>query len=240
MGLHYPMPQQERIIGGSTTTIQTYPFACSLQVAHGAGWRHNCGCTIMNNRAVMSAAHCWPRTAAARNYRIRVGSTTNSRGGSHIIVQQLFGHAQYNTRTHDNDIGVIRTNAIPIGSATVRAGNIAGANHNPPDNANVIAIGWGFTTPTGSPSETLRHVQIRVVNLTQCRNAYGGNITANMLCAMWPGGGRGSCFGDSGTGLIHNNVVVGVTSFGAECASARWPGVYARVSRYTAWLRQHA
>ncbi|XP_023952773.2 trypsin CFT-1-like [Bicyclus anynana] len=235
------MPHLERIIGGSTTTIQTYPFACSLQIASGPSFQHTCGCTIINDAAVVSATHCWPHNAASGNYRIRVGSTTKSSGGYLIIVKQLIGHPLYVRRNHDNDIGVIRTNAIPIGSASVRAGNIAGANHNPPDNANVIAIGWGFTTPTGSPSEHLRHVQLRVVNHNQCRNTYGpGIITDNMICAMWPGGGRGSCFLDSGTALIHNNVAVGVTSFGAECASALWPGVYARVSRYAAWIQQHA
>ncbi|CAH2210098.1 jg6857 [Pararge aegeria aegeria] len=66
-------------------------------------------------------------------------------------------------------------------------------------------------------------------------------ITANMLCAGWHVDGRGACFGDSGTGLVFRGTVVGIASFvGSRCASAHWPTVYARVSRYVAWIRNHA
>nr|XP_034837125.1 trypsin CFT-1-like [Maniola hyperantus] len=238
------LPQQhERIIGGSVTNINNYPFAGSLQITtNNVQFRHNCGCTIINNRSMLSAAHCWPRNAAANRYRARVGSTNVSSGGRQLNVAQLIGHPSYNSRNHDNDVGVIRVStAIPIGSASIRAGSLAGANLNIPDNANVIAIGWGLTSVNGSPSESLRHVGLQTVNQARCQSIYGGGtITANMLCAIWPAGGRGSCFGDSGTALLRSNVVVGVTSFGAQCASAHWPGVYARVSRYVTWIRNNS
>nr|XP_034833245.1 trypsin CFT-1-like [Maniola hyperantus] len=183
------------------------------------------------------------RLPVANSYRIRVGSTNANSGGYVHNAARVIGHPQYNTRNHNNDVGVVRVATAFVFGNTVRAAALSGPNINIPDNANVIALGWGATTPTGSPSEQLRHVQIRTVNQERCQALYGGGtstITANMLCAGWDAGGRGSCFGDSGTGLIYKNVIVGVTSFGRECASSRWPGVYARVSRFITWIENNA
>ncbi|CAH2233825.1 trypsin CFT-1-like [Pararge aegeria] len=236
--------QQERIVGGSVVAINSYPFAVSLQLTrNNVNFNHQCGGTILNNRAMFSAAHCWVTNPVANRYRVRSGSTNRGSGGwSHNVVQ-LFGHPQYNNRNHDNDVGVVRVSpAFQIGAATVRVGAMAGPNLVVPDNANVIALGWGLTSTNGAGSEQLRHVGIRTVNQARCNADFGGIITANMLCATWPGGGRGTCFGDSGTGLVWNNVVVGISSFiGWDgCGSARWPSVFARVSRYNAWIRNHA
>ncbi|XP_034833024.1 trypsin CFT-1-like [Maniola hyperantus] len=237
--------QQERIIGGSLASINSYPFATGLQItSNGVRFQHACGGTILNNRSILSAAHCWFRNPTANRYRVRVGSANSSSGGWLHNVARLIGHPQHNMRTHDNDIGIIRVStAIQLGSASVRAGSIAQANINIPDNSDVIAIGWGVTSQHAQvSSEQLRHVGLRTTNQARCQSAFGGfPITANMLCANWEAGGRAACFGDSGTGLVFRGVVVGVCSFsGTECANGRWPNVFARVSRYTAWIRNNS
>ncbi|XP_047999851.1 trypsin, alkaline C-like [Leguminivora glycinivorella] len=62
-----------------------------------------------------------------------------------------------------------------------------------------------------------------------------------MLCSGWLDvGGRDQCQGDSGGPLIHNGVVIGVCSWGEQCALPRYPGVNARVSRYTSWIQSNA
>ena len=33
--------------------------------------------------------------------------------------------------------------------------------------------------------------------------------------------------------------VIGITSFGVECGRPDFPGVYTRVDRYTAWIRDN-
>jgi hypothetical protein len=101
-----------------------------------------------------------------------------------------------------------------------------------------------FLQYKGSPSEQLRHVQVWTVNQATCRNNYASirlSVTDNMLCAGYLNvGGRDQCQGDSGGPLYHNRVVVGVASWGEECALARYPGVNARVSRYTTWIQANA
>ncbi|XP_023951064.2 trypsin CFT-1-like [Bicyclus anynana] len=240
----FSLPSQERIVGGTITNINNYPFAASLQYTWDGVWfGHKCGGTILNSHAMLSAAHCWWNNVVEIKFRVRSGSTTKSNGGWWHNVAQLIGHPHYNPANHDNDIGVVRVaSAFMIGAPNVRAGRIAGANHHVPDNRDVVALGWGNIHTEGPASENLRRVVLRTVNQARCSSDFFGGITANMLCANWYDGSRSTCFGDSGTGLLLDNVVVGVCSFiGWDgCGSTRWPAVFARVSRYEAWIRNHA
>lgn len=43
--------------------------------------------------------------------------------------------------------------------------------------------------------------------------------------------------GDSGGGLVCNNVFAGIVSFGLECANKRFPGVYTDIRKYNYWIR---
>ncbi|XP_028159111.1 trypsin, alkaline A-like [Ostrinia furnacalis] len=94
------------------------------------------------------------------------------------------------------------------------------------------------------PLDGLRHVQIWTINQAICRQRYatvGGSITDNMLCSGWLDvGGRDQCQGDSGAPLYHNGVVVSVCSWGRDCADPFFPGVNARVSRFTGWIQNYA
>ncbi|XP_052744843.1 trypsin CFT-1-like [Bicyclus anynana] len=237
------LPSQERIVGGTITSINNYPFTVSLQFSwDNVRFGHKCGATILNNRSAVSAIHCWVNNPVANRFRIRSGSTTKSSGGWMHNVAQLIGHPHFNRANLDNDIGIVRVATLfQIHLPTVRAARVAGTHHHVPDNHDVVALGWGNIHTDGPGSEQLRRVVLRAVNHTQCRMAFGG-LTANMLCANWIDASRSICFGDSGTGLLHNNVLVGVASFiGWDgCGSIRWPSVFVRVSRYETWIRTNS
>ena len=62
-----------------------------------------------------------------------------------------------------------------------------------------------------------------------------GRTSKYMLCAGLPDGSKDACQGDSGGPLATGATVpvqVGIVSWGARCGSARYPGVYTRVSTY--------
>ncbi|XP_047530025.1 trypsin, alkaline C-like [Vanessa atalanta] len=246
LALGLAVASADRIIGGSTTTIDRYPFTGAMLLSpsgSGSFWQA-CGSSILNNRAVLTAAHCFDRHPSTSQWRIRVGSTNANSGGSVVTTNRIINHPSYNRHTFDNDISVLRINGAFSFNNNVRASRIAGANYNLADNQAVWAVGWGVTSVGGRPSEQLRHVQVWSVNQNTCRTRYaelGRTITANMLCAGWLDvGGRDACQGDSGGPLLHNNIVVGVCSWGERCALARYPGVNARVSRYTAWIQNNS
>ncbi|XP_013175875.1 PREDICTED: trypsin CFT-1-like [Papilio xuthus] len=233
----------ERIVGGSITTISEYPYGAALLFSSVVTtfWQV-CGGTILNNRAILSAAHCFYYTSAI-NWRIRVGSSYGNSGGDVHLTSQIIMHPEYNDFTYVNDIAILRASTNFAFNNDVQPGSIAGPNYNLIDNQVVWAIGWGATTFKGPRSEQLRHVQVWTVNQATCRQRYAERreVTGNMLCSGWLDvGGRDQCQGDSGGPLIHNNVVVGVCSWGYECARAEYPGVNTRVSSYTPWIQANA
>ncbi|XP_013175871.1 PREDICTED: trypsin CFT-1-like [Papilio xuthus] len=236
--------KQQRIIGGSITTIDRYPFAASLLFSWNLQqYTQSCGGTIITNRAVLSAAHCFYGDSAAR-WRIRVGSSFANTGGDVHNTAQIIIHPNFDYEHFDSDLAIMRVATPFVYNNRVRAGSIAGVNYNLADNQAVWAVGWGLTAVNGTTSEQLRHVQIWSINQSICKSRYnelGEQITENMLCSGWLNvGGRDQCQGDSGGPLLHNNVVVGVCSWGEKCALARYPGVNTRVSRFTSWIQANA
>ncbi|CAH0695424.1 unnamed protein product [Spodoptera exigua] len=237
------VPSGQRIVGGSVTTIDQYPTIAA--VLHSFDWvnyRHSCGSTIINNRSVLTAAHCTEGEAPGQ-FRIRVGSSFRSTGGVlHNVVLNIV-HPAYNPRTMDSDIAILRSATAFTYNNNVRAASIAGSNYNVADNQAVWAAGWGDTySGSGAGSEQLRHVQLMTINQNTCRSNYASSfsVTDNMMCSGWPNGGRDQCQRDSGGPLYHNGIVVGVCSFGIGCADARYPGINVRVSRYTSWISSNA
>ncbi|XP_075982012.1 trypsin, alkaline C-like [Anticarsia gemmatalis] len=228
-----------RIVGGSETNIANYPSIVPLLESWGSGvFSHFCGGTIMNQRTILSAAHCFGRNDP-RIFRIRAGSSMANSGGTLYNINSVLIHPNYNG-VFDIDIALLRTSSLIVYSNVVQRGSIAGPNYPLGDNENVWAAGWGAIASGGPWSNVLRHVQLRTVNHEVCRRSYPGTLTNNMLCAGWVGGGRDSCQGDSGGPLYHNGVVVGVTSFGNGCGLPNVPGVYASVPRVARWIEDNA
>ena len=94
----------------------------------------------------------------------------------------------------------------------------------------------------------LHTVDIEIMDLAACKQLFSQldmAIGDKEICAMQPGERNDSCYGDSGGPLVvpANNeagyVQVGVVSWGVECGNRTLPGVYARLSSYRDWIREH-
>ncbi|XP_026745780.1 trypsin, alkaline C-like [Trichoplusia ni] len=231
----------QRIVGGELTTVNEYPTIVALLYSYfGTNFGQSCGGTILTNRAILTAGHC-PSGDTTVRWRVRVGSSFANRGGIVHTLASITVHPKYNSRTIDNDVAILRTASIIAFGEVVQPAPIAGPNYILADNEVVWAAGWGTTASGGVSSEQLRHVQLWSINYEICKSRYAGRgttVTDNMLCSGWLDvGGRDQCQGDSGGPLYHNGVVVGVCSWGAGCASPKYPGVNTRVSRFTSWIQ---
>ncbi|KAH9631197.1 hypothetical protein HF086_005968 [Spodoptera exigua] len=242
-----------RIVGGSATTIQTYPYMSNMQFLWwGFFWAQTCGGSLLTPHSVLSAAHCFYGDEASQ-WRVVLGSTWASSGGSAHLVSRLVLHPQYDRATLDHDIAIVHLSNPAVYSSSVQPASIAGANYNLADGTAVTHIGWGAIWADGPASQQLMHVDVNIINQKLCADRYAylktqpnfenwPDITDNMLCAgILDVGGKDACQGDSGGPLAHNNnVIVGVISWGYECADPFYPGVNARVSRYTNWISDNA
>jgi secreted trypsin-like serine protease len=97
----------------------------------------------------------------------------------------------------------------------------------------------------------LHEVDVEVIDDTECKAVYEGlqvpafSIGDTEICATGPTGGKDSCFGDSGGPLVvaadnkRGYTQVGIVSWGPQCGNPLFPGVYARVSSFSDWIKQN-
>ena len=108
-----------------------------------------------------------------------------------------------------------------------------------------VVVGWGATQTYGPAETVLRQATVPMVTSLQCRDSYSGvevSIDETKLCAGQ--GGTDTCNGDSGGPLLADRLgdrwsLLGITSFGVECARSDFPGVYTRVDKYLDFIKQN-
>ncbi|XP_075976027.1 trypsin, alkaline B-like [Anticarsia gemmatalis] len=232
-----------RIAGGTFTTIDNYPSMVSISNARNlVTWEQVCGGSILNNRAILTAAHC-TGSFALESQRVRVGSSFAQSGGTVYGVGRVIIHELYGTSRMEHDIAILHLNGFITYSNVVQRGRFAGATYNVPANDPVWAAGWGIFRPDRATSEQLRHTQLYRLDHEECKNRHSlGLVTDDMICLLPREAGFGQCSADSGSPSFHNGVTVGVLSFGSfgGCGSAFHPTVSISVSRYIGWIQNNA
>ena len=224
-----------RIVGGEKTDISKHPW----QVAINAGGLL-CGGSIIADRWVLTAAHCFQLSTQPEDAKMKAGITDIAAQGVWAEAEQVITHEDYNPDTYENDIALIRLKKRPAGRIIPLA-----------TEANVLSVGqplevtgWGTTEEDGQTSDVLRKANVPYVENAVCNApaSYDGRIKEHMLCAGHKEGGIDSCQGDSGGPLVLNSsdgpVLVGVVSWGWGCAQKLNYGVYTRVADYRPWINR--
>lgn len=222
------------IVGGSATSIETYPYMASVQV-YGL---HYCGGSIISPTWVLTAAHCIVRDV--EHYSIRAGSTIRNSGGQVIPAARIIVHELFLKATMDYDVAVIHL-VERINTPGARPIPLARASNKPPPVGVMSTIaGWGRLEEGGDTmADRLMVVQVPVLSQEICRQRYGQTvITERKFCAgFWGVGGKDACQNDSGGPLVIKGEQTGIISWGAGCARADGPGVYASVPNLRRWIR---
>ncbi|CAH2060560.1 unnamed protein product, partial [Iphiclides podalirius] len=236
-----------RIIGGNPTVIEKYPY--TVQVLYEG--RLRCGGSLITQRHVLSAAHCFVNendvVVNPNVFSVRVGSTYLSSGGTVYSVSMVVVHEGYNRPPRDNDVAVLVLGRRVATSAAVATVALPHPSAVVPSDALLVHVGWGSTHEmVPQASDVLNEVVVRKVNRSVCAQRYRllevatGEpypVTGNMICAgLLDVGGKDACQGDSGGPLLYGDVVVGVTSWGYGCGQPSFPGVSARVASFTRWV----
>ncbi|KAF2897099.1 hypothetical protein ILUMI_09080 [Ignelater luminosus] len=257
---------KDRIIGGNKTSLFEYPWMALLNYNTGSGTSFRCGGTVINDRYILTAAHCLTNLKTLKLVSVRLGEhdinterdcEKSDYGDEYcsdpvqdIDIEESIPHPDYNATVFTSDIGLIRlAKPINISVESVRPICLPTTKELKEYkllDTKLIVTGWG-ATETGRRSSVLLYVNVPVITEEVCRKAYEASpakINYKQICA---GGQNGmdSCGGDSGGPLqnfiVHNGdlrgVQFGVVSFGPRfCGQEGFPGVYTRIDYYMDWI----
>ncbi|XP_043120069.1 trypsin-like [Puntigrus tetrazona] len=217
----------EKIIGGYECRPHSQPWQVYL-----SDNRISCGGSLINERWVVSAAHC----TFIRNYLLVYLGSHNLRAPEctrqRIEAEKIIPYPNYNNRPHNNDIMLIKLRNPATLNKYVRP--IPLPKHCTSAGEKCLVSGWGRTG--AGPASALQCLDLPVLSKKLCKRAYDGIITQNMFCAGFMRGKKDSCEGDSGGPVVCGGKLKGVVSFGNGCAKPYFPGVYVEVCRYTRWI----
>ncbi|XP_037079523.1 atrial natriuretic peptide-converting enzyme-like [Pollicipes pollicipes] len=208
--------QRARIVGGTNTSPGAWPW----QAAMYREGEYQCGATLISDRWLLSAGHCFLRSTnshwVARLGAYRRGSTLLSPYESLHIVSHIVVHPEYQDIGYVNDIALLKLEDTARMSDFVRPVCLPPAGADVTEGALCSVIGWGQLFEAGRIfPDTLQEVELPLISTQQCKKRTAFlplyRITDNMFCAGFDRGGRDACLGDSGGPLMCQ---VGVSCLG--------------------------
>uniref|UniRef100_A0A8C5R893 Transmembrane protease serine 4 n=1 Tax=Leptobrachium leishanense TaxID=445787 RepID=A0A8C5R893_9ANUR len=231
--------KQERIIGGSDSPIENWPWQASLQYMG----QHVCGASFLNSYWLLTAAHCFKGQQPLDRWRIQYGiAKLTFVFGSQ--VDRIFIHGQYAYDVKPNDIALIKLKNAAQFSASAQPICLPPFDLNLLPSAVLWVTGWGNTQEGGRKRINILgilQVSIGFITSDVCNREYYGQILPTMLCAGREAGGADTCQGDSGGPLVSYPASsrweqVGIVSFGDGCGRPGKVGVYTKVSMFLDWI----
>ncbi|XP_036322710.1 serine protease 7-like [Rhagoletis pomonella] len=254
-----------KIYSGTDTDLYEFPWMVLLEYnRRSGGLSTNCAGSLINNRYVLTAAHC-VKGAIEKQIgtlnAVRLGEYDTTRqvdcnqyscapSALRVGIEETIPHEQYrdNSANKENDIALIRLDQEIRFSDSIRPICLPSAvkrERSAPISGTLYTVaGWGRTLRSPK-SATKQKLQIPLVDLEQCQRKYWErkvNVVKSHICA---GGvyAEDSCEGDSGGPLMRFRndawVLEGIVSFGYKCGLSGWPAVHTRVAQFDDWIRRN-
>lgn len=238
--------KSSRIVGGQDAVEGEFPWLVSLHIKNIA---HVCGGSIINERWLVTAAHCVQDDAKIKYSQpgtweayLGLHSQKSKQTATRRNIRQVIPHPSYNAYTYDYDIALMELESPVTYSDTIRPICLPSAVDVFPAGSSVTIAGWGATREGGSGAIVLQKAVVRVINSTVCDKLMNGQITSRMTCAGILTGGVDACQGDSGGPLIFTindrMYLAGVVSWGDGCARKNKPGIYTTIPKFRGWIKE--
>lgn len=201
-----------RIVGGINAIPGEFPWQVSLRRYNDRlkKWYHFCGAVIIDNRWLLTAAHCVMLNENPLNIRARIGEYNFTQTDSSEIdlnISKIIVHNQFNFITLEPDICLLQLEEnLDLGPNSKFRSICFPQRLNSQllvtTNPTCVATGWGKKMFRNEYLNefpvVLQKVCVDLIDRNDCRRRYKElmNITETMICSGQ--GGKGTCEGDSG------------------------------------------
>ncbi|KAH8288705.1 hypothetical protein KR054_008278 [Drosophila jambulina] len=233
--LYPPQFTINRIVGGEDAAEGVAPYQISLQGA-GSGL-HSCGGAIIDERWIITAAHC-TRGKQAAAFRVLTGTQDLQQNASrYYYPDQIVEHSDYAPRKYRNDIALLHLNESIVFDNATQPVELDHEALVP--GSRLLLTGWGTLSLGGEVPSRLQSLEVTYVPFEQCRAAHDNSSRVDIghVCTF-NDKGRGACHGDSGGPLVHNGKLVALVNWGMPCAKG-YPDAHASIAYYHDFIRTH-
>ncbi|XP_041649005.1 suppressor of tumorigenicity 14 protein homolog [Cheilinus undulatus] len=235
-----------RIVGGQNAELGEWPWQVSL---HFLTYGHTCGASIISERWLLSAAHCFvtssPSNHVPSNWQSYSGMQDQYKQDDvqRRSLKKIISHPDYNIMTFDYDVALLELSEPLEFTNTIQPICLPSSSHVFPAGMSCWVTGWGALREGGQAARLLQKASVKIINDTVCNVVTEGQVTSRMLCSGFLAGGVDACQGDSGGPLVCFEesgkwFQAGIVSWGEGCARRNKPGVYSRVTKLIGWIKK--
>ncbi len=143
-----------KIVGGKPATPGAYPWQVSLVVSsiRDAGRGHFCGGSILNEKWIITAAHCMTQLTPSQ-FQVIVGTSTLDSGSKrHVVARALVHEAYEKVAPHDSDVALVELQEPLRLEQSTTAITVLSEADEPTvlkDGEKLIVTGWGAVEQGG-------------------------------------------------------------------------------------------
>ncbi|XP_055695250.1 serine protease gd-like [Lutzomyia longipalpis] len=207
---------QSLVLHGQTITRGSWPWLVSIFSYTGPRLGFQCGATLISNKVVITAAHCffdrYNRQLPTEDVLLILGQHNLKRPhdqGTQIVYPHSINiHKNYRKRnTIDSDIAVVVLAEVVRFTTFIRPACLWKGSESKDSlvGLNGVTAGWGRDEHGNFFTELPKKAEIPVVSDETCLRSHDAftKITSEVtFCAGWRNGTDGPCNGDSGGGLM--------------------------------------
>jgi secreted trypsin-like serine protease len=230
------------IIGGAPAGPTEAPWQAQIN-RNGNHW---CGGSLLNERWVLTAAHC-AEGQAAGSFQVNLGVRRRSVPTPAVqsrSVRRIIIHPDFDTPSAlDHDVALLELSSAVTFTREVQP--IALSRPTAPVGSPAFVTGFGQFAPGSVASDVLKSATLPIQDTATCNapgSPLGLEVTDSMVCAGFIGGEQGGCHGDSGgplvmasSGFSQGWELVGVVSWGVGYVCNSYT-VFSRVSALRDWI----
>lgn len=236
-------------MGGAEALKYAYPWMVALLI----DGRHFCGGSLIDNQHVITAAHCTDKansiTMLLGTHNIKAASgEEDGRKVYNITRSNIFQHPEYNGNTITHDISILRLPEPVLFTDRIKPICLPNRYFLSKffTDDDVRVSGWGKpadNSPGVSP--VLKEADVKVLSNSQCRIAFRGIVTGNLICVA-TSRTASPCKGDSGGPLMFQRngplgpyyMQLGIVSFGSLTCEKGLPVGFTRITAFMDYISQ--